>query len=230
MAIDLAYLRAAVTDRADVAGSLRVTSAKIDAQINRSLRRLHARVVQESEDEYTNHVDVVTIAGTARVDIAVPLLTLRHVEWVVTEDRVYPLARIQLQERARYMGTSGWHEGSPVGYRLMERKSDGTQRVALFPTPTAVHTVRIYYVVSPAELSLDADVPDVRPGWEEWIIWDAAAVFLASEESDAGPALAMRDAVWNEEIAPAVANFDQARPDRVVDVESAGGGYEEFGA
>lgn len=233
MALDLAYLRAAVVERGDFSGSARVTAAKVDAQINRSVRRLFNRVYEASEDEFTISAAVSTVSGKDWATLPSDYYMLRKVDWLPAGDttKPQPVARFQLQERSRYVRGPGWRVGSAIAYRVMGRSlTTGTGKIVFAPMPSQVETVLLHYLPVPPTLTADADVFDTRPGFEEWVIWDAVIPFLVSEESDANTAIAMRDAVWVQDVLPAVTHHDQAAPDRVVDVESSSGDDEEFGA
>jgi hypothetical protein len=248
--VTLAEMRTVVADRADVAGSSRVTSAKIDAQINKSIRKLHARLVEASEDDFTTSIDrVVTSDGEPTV-LTEFFYKLREIEWMpgaptaaessydVTSIKPVPLVRFQLQERARYGQYGAWSSGSPIAYRLIGRAGVGVsegevlptaRRLYFLPVPTTDQLVRVWYVANPTALSGDADNYDADNGCDDWVCWDAAIAILIGEESDARQASEERDRVWQEMIAPTFATRDEARPDRVIDAD--GDFYrEEFGA
>jgi hypothetical protein len=229
-------MRAAVTDRADVAGSTRVTSAKIDRAINSSIKRLHNKIMECSEEQSTVIGTVLTEATKPYATMPADFLILRAAEWVIGGSNTpQPIGRFQLQERTRYETTNGWHVGTPISYRLMRRDGTaaataGRQSIWFAPTPTAVHTVTVYYVPQATTLTADGDFYDAWSGADEWVIWDAAISLMIQEESDVRDAVVERDRVWTEQLLPLFATQDQAHPDRVVDVDSAASGFEEFGA
>jgi hypothetical protein len=140
---------------------------------------------------------------------------------------VTPVARFQLQERARYSGSGSWGSSGPRFYRLVGPRGN-PKRIEFLPVPPSPKVVIIWYVPTPPVLTEATDTFDGRSGFEEWVMWDAAVTILISEESDVRDAKEERDRVWTEDILPLITARDEARVDRVIDVESDGC-YEEFG-
>jgi len=128
-----------------------------------------------------------------------------------------PMGRFQLQDRWRYP-RRGWNKGCGVAYRLVGPPG-APKRMEFVPIAGAARVVVVRYVPTPPVLATDTDTFDGMTGAEEWVIWDAAIQILIAEESDARQATAERELVWAEQILPVLATYDQARPDRVIDVE-----------
>lgn len=243
----LLELRTAVRERSDTVNSRRVTDAKLTRQINSSIRRLHNLLVAASEDDFTKSTTLNTTAGTSYVFLPTDFLKLRDVEWLPggATDEPEPLARFLLAERHRYRRTGGgWGRGAAIAYRLLGRNADepggesvapsggfSTRKLELIPTPQDVHSVVVWYVPMAQTLALDDAEYDGQSGFEEWVIWDSAVAVLIAEESDASQAMVERQRVYDEQIAPLIAARDEARPDRVVDMEGEGySDIEEWGA
>lgn len=80
--VTLAQLRSRARKRADMETTATPTAAQVDAEINNSIRRLHAKLAALCEDDFTTAAVVVTVAGQRWVDLPSAFLVLRAVEWL----------------------------------------------------------------------------------------------------------------------------------------------------
>jgi hypothetical protein len=102
--VTLAQMRARVRIWTGTEGHDTPTDAQIDAALNNSIRRLHAKLAKLAEDDFTESAIIPTVANQRTVELPDPFLVLRAVEWIpgatpvlsppplLTEDGVYILS------------------------------------------------------------------------------------------------------------------------------------------
>jgi len=116
-------------------------------------------------------------------------LSTVSVSYVVsaTSGQIRPLRELMAPERHLFSASSG---GEAVAYEFID------QYIHLWPIPPVGQTYRHRYIRQPVDLSAapDATVVDVvTPDGEEFILWGAAVMALAKEESDTQVAMIERD-------------------------------------
>ena len=136
-------------------------------------------------------------------------------EWLGLELQLDPprtvtLHRIPLAHRNRYKAGQVSYMGYPEAYCLMGGE------LWLFPTPQAVHTLRVDYIpITPVVDNVGTF--DAFNGWEKFIIASAAAQLLAEEQSDPSFFLAQRTELRTR-IESQARLRDAGEPSQVVDV------------
>jgi hypothetical protein len=97
---------------------------------------------------------------------------LSGVEWF-NGSRWFDLPRVMWLERNGYPTP-----GQPRGYGI-----EGANLV-LYPTPSAIYSMRLWWVGLPPTVSADADVLDIHGPWSEFLTKRFAKECLGKEESD----------------------------------------------
>lgn len=205
-------LKTSVLDQADEQGYGFVSTAELERLINRSYARLYARLAKASEDDYTASTTIGTVAGTEEYSLPADFLILRHLE--VDLGGVKPVRLRKYMMREHHLLGSTWSPGQLIAYRAI-----GPDKIRFLPVPSGVHTVTVFYIPAPVVMDDDADVVDMRAGWDDWIVYDACMKIAMKQEADAATPKALRDDVWANEIAPLIASQDEADDEVVVDVD-----------
>lgn len=205
-------LQTSVLDQADEQGYGYVGTTELQRIINRSYARLYARLVKAAEDDYTITTTITTVAGQAAYSLPSGFLVLRHLEADLGGIKPARLRKFMLQEHHQLAGA--WSPGQVIAYRPI-----GADSVTFLPTPSAAHDVTVWYIPAPTVMTGGSDMVDMRSGWDDWIVYDAAAKIGLKQEQDIGALIALRDDVWRSEIAPLISAQDEADPEKVQDVE-----------
>jgi hypothetical protein len=78
----LSDLRSRVRKKLDAENAATPTDAQINGAVNNAIRRLHAKCVQLSEDDFTTSVYIATVANQRYVYLPDDFLVLREIEWL----------------------------------------------------------------------------------------------------------------------------------------------------
>jgi hypothetical protein len=113
------------------------------------------------------------------------------VDRIESDGSRFELYELMAQERNRYTGSTS----NPYAFAWSVVGS-GQKPLTLYPTPPSGKTYEVLYVPQPPDLTnaADSDVVDmVTPDGENFVIWGAAALALAKEESDPSFAVSERE-------------------------------------
>lgn len=175
--VALSTLRAGTRKRADVAGATtRHTNAEIDGYINAAWDELYAFVAGTSEDYFSTLYSWNTVVGTSTYALPSDFNWLRDALAFYNGWKT-PLQRIEIADLADWYNASSWNQAG-VGYVLLG------QNIQLVPTPQAIYSVEMRYVPLPTDLVNPSDTVMCYSGWEEFIVWRAAATIIAIDGRD----------------------------------------------
>jgi len=140
------------------------TPTQMNVFINNAQREVQKQLMQAAEDYYLKVLQTVTVQGQGDYVLPADFYKLRRLEYIlsgtgVNEDPLQ-LQSITLNQRAYLpIGT-----GTPANYIL---KSD---RFTILPFPDTPNVIlRLYYTYRIADMTTDADVPDVPEDYHEYI-------------------------------------------------------------
>lgn len=141
-----------------------------------------------------------TVNGTARYTVPSDLLSLLRV-WDETSRRKI------VKRGVRYLASlpKNLATGEPKAYVRT------TNWIEFVPTPSAVYSMRLYYLSKPADLALDADVPLIPATWHEGILAKARHIYY-DERGDIGKAVYSGNA-WKEWVADKPSEIDAEKDD-----------------
>lgn len=219
MAYTLAQLRAKARTRADMVNSTFVSDAEMNEFVNSALSELYDLLVTKYEDYFKTSYDLALVAGqdTYQLSAVVPnVYKLRGVDLILSSapGNMLSLKKFEWTERDQYAfaRAGGW---TANGVRL-RYCFQGTS-IVFAPVPDGGSTVRIHYIPVLTQLAVDGDqIPAaIMPGWEEYIVLEAAIQALLKEESDVG-VLMGRKMDLRHRIEASAANRDAAEPYRMV--------------
>lgn len=186
-AVSLSTLRSRVRILGNYENSARFTDAWLTEQVNVALGELYEIIAETNEGYFDVEATTTTIANNANVTLPSDFLHLRGVDLSVNGTWV-ELAQVGIQERNRYQTA-----GQPVAYRISAAVQSGTSQrggLILYPTPSAVYTVRFTYEPSRTLLSADGDTVEGFNGWEDYIVTAALLRCDEREQRDIGPRMA----------------------------------------
>ncbi len=176
--VSLSTLRTKVRKRADVEGeTVRHTNAEINGYINEAWNELYEELAGTNEEYFSTTYSFTTTPGTALYTLPAAFFYLRTAS-VNQNGWRYEITRLDLNELDEQENFGVSYTGSPIGYTILG------DNLELVPTPTAAFTVTIRYVPLPTDFSADGDTQNFRAGWEEFVIWEAAAKVIAVDGRD----------------------------------------------
>lgn len=182
--ITLATIRTRLRTECDLTNDNSLTDTELNTLINAGAREVYDLLVQAFGGEwYLTSANFNTVAGTsdyALATIAASFYLLKGVD-LSSSGRWVKIEPFSLQTREHYQSATltanGW-SGQGYVYRL-----SGTN-LTLAPTPSAVQTVRVWYVPAFTALSADGDNFDGINGWEEGALVSAGRKIKAIREED----------------------------------------------
>lgn len=153
--------------------------------ISSAFARLYATIASTGMQHYQTTTNLTTQSTALPADF----LSLVGVDYVVsaTTGERRALRPLMVQERNLYRGTG---TSESLRYAI-----EGVN-IVLYPAPVSGQTYVLTYIPQPTDLSASADgtsVDVVTPDGEEAVIWGAAALALAKEESDTSVARQERE-------------------------------------
>ncbi len=225
--MNLADLRAAVRQRADMEKSQFVSDPELNSYINQSYFELYDLLVTLYEDYYVASPIVFATDGVTTqyplpdgvlynaapalyklmgVDLGLnqasnAWVTLRKFDFIERNRYVYP------QLTSTYLGVFN------LRYRIIGNT------LMFIPTPSAGQYVRMWYVPRLSTLVNDSDTADGISGWTEYVICDAAIKCLQKEESDISIVAAQKMGLIKR-IEDSAMNRDVGQPDTISDSRS----------
>lgn len=154
-----------------------------------------------------------TVANTQAVALPSNFSDLRQLSWMRSATERVPLD---------LAGPDDWNAASEAGVAW-----DGAPRyrlqggnILLFPKPSAVYTLSIYYDTG-IYVSATSDSIDCQPGWDEWMVLDACVRVRQKEEASAADLLKERDKVEADIVRQATTR-DRFRTHQVRDLYEGG--------
>lgn len=175
--------------RCDMENSSLIGTTEWKGIISSAWAELYA-MIAESGMRYFETTSTINTTGVANYALPTDHLSTIGLDYLPsgTTGVRYEVPELMAQERNYYSGISGqWARGfAMVG-----------ANVILYPTPPAGQVYVLTYIPQPTELSASADATNVdvvTPDGEAFLLWNAAVVALAKEESDASLARAEREA------------------------------------
>jgi hypothetical protein len=194
-----------------------VSTTFIKDLVNQSLAELIDLLRSHFGQEYHRKSHALSIvSGTRSYPLPSDFLALLYAEMELsTSDtrRIHPYT-IHTASHARTL-----HGLDPIFYRIGERGSSNARMIDFLPSPTASHTINIYYIPTAPQLVNDDDTFDAVNGWEDYIVWDVVAALLAKEESDMSYAIGKRESI-KRRIESLAGATDQGSPEVIGDVQS----------
>lgn len=209
----LAELRTEVRQTADMVNSTFVTDAEIDRQINLALRRLYWRLVRARGSQFYKTSTTINTTANLPVILIGQMMQLLGLDVTISGQAREILPLPDWSKRHDFQNVSGWNTGSNIYYEFY-----GGNSAYLWPTPTAAHTVTIWYVPDPTELTADGDTADEAIGFEKWITLSVAMYCRMKEESDFMDLAAERDLLQQEIDSILPSTVDAVRPRVIRDV------------
>jgi hypothetical protein len=103
--VTLSNLRGRVRKKLDAENALSPTDAQVDGAINNAVRRLHAKLAQYSEDDFTEAAILATVANQSYVELPNDFLALRSIEWL--PDATAVLADILMEDGSAMLTEDG---------------------------------------------------------------------------------------------------------------------------
>lgn len=173
-------LRTEALETADLEDSQFVDAAEVGRQINNSIAEFHDRLIDVGGPSYgRTFASLSTTAGVATV--ALP--TTFYKEYGVDVQRsasgdFEPAHELDWPNRNSFDLTAGWNNGRAVYYEI-----EGAN-LRFWPTPSAVHSVRLWFVPWAVELVLDGDTLDGINGFEKFVVLDTAIWLRNKQEQD----------------------------------------------
>ena len=178
-------MRTAARQRADMENSLFCSDTEINGLINANGRKVHRRIVKAYGNAYAGTSTTITTAnGTEAYALPANFMKLSsYGVWWVAGSEKRRLSRYNPNQSNDQEPNQGWTHWSydrrtNVQYDLFNKE------IRFLPTPTAVQSVKVYYIPVFTALSADGDVYDGIIGLDDAIIWYTAADMLAKQESD----------------------------------------------
>lgn len=140
----------------------------VNTWINNAQREVQKKLLQSGDNYYLETVRASTVASQADYVIPDDFVKLHRLELIlsgtgVNENRLQ-LNPVTLNQQFDY----GNGLGTPIAYVLKKN------RLTLFPTPDQVYTLRLYYSPRVADMTDDADIPDVPEDYHELIAIEGA--------------------------------------------------------
>jgi hypothetical protein len=204
-----------------------VSGAELQRQVNQSIADLHDLLIEHGGSSYGRQVSTIaTVAGAATVSLPTAFYKLYGVDISVETGKFAPAEPMRFELRNNFDGIAGWNAGRTVCYEV---ESGNPSLLRFWPTPAAVHSVRVWYVAHATELVADGDAFDGINGWEKWVVTDVGIWLRQKQEQDATD-LERRLARMTERISKMAPRRDRGEPERTLDTRSRGfpnDGWEE---
>jgi hypothetical protein len=216
--VTLAQLTQGAQERAHMEnGAGPCSVAEWTANVNAQVRALYRVLTQAfGSDYFATSTNLVTVANVATVALPATFFKLVSLWLNNGSGTLRRIRKATEGELERQLQGQGW--GSWIGRFDGEDGPKYRLRAGFFlfvPTPTAVHTVKCNFIAAPATLVNVGDTLDGYGGFEEYVMWGAAAMALAKEESDASFAMREQDAIVKD--IKETAERDQSEPDVIAD-------------
>lgn len=176
----LLQLRTAVRQQADMVNSQFVSDAELNGYINQSIYELWDLLIENDQDFGVTSTTFTIATGNTQ-SLPADFYKFKGLD-DLTSDSNSPLTvrKFSFNERNSY-SLSGlpFYRGafSDVYYRVVGSS------LLFEPPERAPGTYKLWYIVVPTALALDADTFDGVNGWHQYIIYDSSIKCLVKEES-----------------------------------------------
>jgi len=192
------------------------TDSFMDAVINNAQREAQKRLLNAGEDYYTKCVYTMLVSGQDRYALPTDFMELYRLEYVTSgsgatasRQRVYPITRNE-QDISRYQTS-----GDPYNYYLNK------DTLQLVPVPNSAKRMDLEYAYRVADLTADAETPDVPADYHEYLAVMAARDGFLRDGRDMTPIerkLRYYDEMFRE-------TAEQRRKDSPRMIVATGGGF-----
>lgn len=152
----LVQMRSEARLRADMEYSTNVSDATVDRWLNQGIAKLYDLLIKSrGEEYYLRSVDFSTVAGVASYQLPPHFYKLLALD-IVETDNYFACAPLNFQTERNYgLGVDGLYNINDT-YRYMLQGN----YIKLYPTPTEVRTMRLFYLPAAPELGV-LDVLDL---------------------------------------------------------------------
>lgn len=188
-----------------------ITSAMVLDYIQRSALKLSALVQSNGADQqyFTLNTTLATIAGSPVVSLPTNTIDVVRIALVYDANNEVELRPAQLGQWDPSPGyLSALDDSIPV-YSVQGNT------ITLYPTPTSIRNLRVYYTVS-LSVTATTDYLALRPYWDEYITASANILIRKRQEKDAADMREARDEAAGEIVASL--RRDRAGPQQIRDV------------
>jgi hypothetical protein len=145
------------------------TNTQVDRFLNNALKEVQKQLLESGELYWEKTVETMLVVQQQDYILPLDFMTIDRIEIVlsgttlITEDKV-KLDGITLNQQDLVFQSYG----TPRAYTLKQ------DRISVYPIPDTALKLRLYYEYLVAEMSADADVPDVPERYHEYIAVIAA--------------------------------------------------------
>lgn len=139
------------------------TSTILDTWLNLAQREVQKKLINVGQNFFVKPVTTVTVANQQDYVLPVDFIAENRIEIVISgvapNENTQPIKPITTNQKDLYqIGV-----GTPVVYSI---KKD---RISLFPIPSQIWTLRLYYSPIVTDMTSDADTPDVPLQFQEYV-------------------------------------------------------------
>jgi hypothetical protein len=223
--VTLTTLRASVRDRADLTGSGFITDAQLDEYINEEASKLYYLLATAFEDYFYSTSDITLVGGTEAYDLPQTAgstskfyksLKVYHKDTSGQRHELRRFSMDALDDEDYWWGPLVANNRHML-YRIMGDK------IIFTPKPSSSGTVELWYIEEHQKLVNASDkLSDkftVVSGWEQYIVYGAAATCLIKEESlEQANALMGKQGKLEQDYRLMAAERDVSEPHRIKDV------------
>lgn len=212
MAITLLQIKTQARQRANMEQSQFVTDAELVTYINSSIAELHDLLVATyGPDYYIESHSFATVSDTQDYALPADFYKLKGVDILISGDDYFSLRPFNFNERNRNQEVSDILGAPSLRYRLVG------SNIRFSPTPSAAHTVKLWYVPTATALAVDGDTYADVNGYVEYVITDVAIKMLQKEESDVS-VLSAQKMDLRKRIENMAQNRDAEQPESISDI------------
>ncbi len=192
---------------ADMQNTQFCTDTEIVGYLDIGYRKLYNHVVNRFENYYVSEQNITLVPSQEEYDLPTDFFKLLGCD-MFRSGLAYTMRPWSLNERNRVTFS---YNGTPLRYILKAGK------IVFKPIPATTDYIKMYYIPSPAELTLGSSV-EVFNGFDEYVMLDAAIKMKQKEESDVS-ILAGKQAEILQLIFETLAGRDAGQPQKMTDVE-----------
>lgn len=159
------------------------TSTQVNVWLNNAQREVQKQLLQAGENYYVQRWQTTLVVNQTDYVLPTDFVKLHRLEIVMSG--LAPNEEISLVEPITINQQDLFPNGAstPAGYYIKKN------RLVLCPPPDTALVMRMYYSPLVADMSLDADVPDVPTEYQEYIAVLAILEGLFKDGREAGPFL-----------------------------------------
>jgi hypothetical protein len=175
----LSVLRDRIRFLGSYENSTKFTTALVNDEINAALAELYELLDDVHGGYFDTDTTTPTVTNQAYVDLPATFWRLRGVD-ILVGGKYRALEQIGIEQRNDFQTSTG----QPVAYRTIAGGARG--RLALYPTPSGVNTLRIVYTPTYTPLSADGDSFEYYNSYEDYVICGALLRLDQREERPLG--------------------------------------------